>query len=77
MGYRPTERDRYVAKIATYGEQWDRIDAAMLIPPSLEVFQHGLDKARAYMGRIVGSEEYTGWLIEWAQTNPMTMKEAP
>ena len=77
MGYRPTERDLYVAKNSNYGEYWDRMDEQMRTPPSLEVFTYGLAKASGYMKRGVTGAEYHKWLIEWAQTNPTSMKEAP
>ena len=76
-GYSPTERDLYQAHNPLYAEQWDRMDEVMYCPPSYEVFMHGLKRAASTMKRIIPAAEYVGWLMEWAQERPQTMKEAP
>lgn len=76
MGYQPTERDLYVARMASWGDAWDRIEEHM-IPPSREVFAYGLARATIYMKRNVASAEYAAWLAQWAATDPETMEEAP
>lgn len=76
MGYRPTERDLYVAKQPVWGEAWDLMEP-VIVPPSREVFMFGLSAAWTYMKRQVPSREYAEWVIRWAETNPEDMKEAP
>lgn len=76
MGYLPTERDRYAANYPIYTEAWDLMEP-IIVPPSLEVFKHGLAEAKSYMKRSVPSIEYAKWLIEWASKVPQDMKEAP
>lgn len=76
MAYPLFERDRYVALNQNMGPAWDLMEP-VIVPPSLEVFRHGFNKALEAYKRPIAWTEYAGWLVQWAQYCPDNFKEAP